>query len=534
VTKGWIATGLPRIALDFTRLSNSVRTSSHSRSLVEQMSSGPAALQPTFTGHVATTNDALILFEACLTGQLSHVPRRPHDRERNMLIRSGCVFIYEENASGIKRWTDGVTWSPSRILGNFLVYRELDKPFPPGEKKRAMKKNSRARLSRPGEPYPRPDSNNSNLSPPTPASATFSPDRAPNEMERSLIGSLVDSYGFKSDGLVKKTMSVTVQGVTHHLVSYYSVGDVVNGQLRTPSQTESLNYVRPRPELTSKQSFRSPLEDSEDIEGIREHNLAVQAPYGYRPPQVAHSGYMPSSGPYYSHGMYPPGANHPVTSAGYPPGTTAIAGNFMLAPVSTPQMGHRNEEYSQYQPPAFNRPYEPLNTHLASNGHGSNMGPASASPIPSSLHLRNTPHHVSLYPQASPQSRTAPHQSPVSMESRTPTLYSRSSYSVSNNTGQQQHPAAAAAPPPPQSSTDHHRRAMHQSSPILKHESRDSDHMASNGAGSSSGGYGHGHDRPHFYMSASNNGPLGHHGSYHHSAAGISSWPAPAAAQQHI
>ncbi|KAI1905849.1 Global transcription regulator sge1, partial [Ophidiomyces ophidiicola] len=105
------------------------------------MGNGTAAvLEPTFNGYVASTHDALILFEACLTGVLHHVPRRPHDRERAQLVRSGSVFIYEENASGIKRWTDGVTWSPSRILGNFLVYRELDKPFPPGEKKRAMKK----------------------------------------------------------------------------------------------------------------------------------------------------------------------------------------------------------------------------------------------------------------------------------------------------------------------------------------------------------------------------------------------------------
>jgi hypothetical protein len=52
----------------------------------------------------------------------------------------GNVFIYEENASGIKRWTDGVTWSPSRIMGNFLVYRELSEPFPAGEKKKAKKR----------------------------------------------------------------------------------------------------------------------------------------------------------------------------------------------------------------------------------------------------------------------------------------------------------------------------------------------------------------------------------------------------------
>lgn len=478
------------------------------------MSSGPAALQPTFTGHVSTTNDALILFEACLTGQLSHVPRRPHDRERNMLIRSGCVFIYEENASGIKRWTDGVTWSPSRILGNFLVYRELDKPFPPGEKKRAMKKNSRTRPSRPGEPYPRPDTNHATYSPTIPSSATFSADRAPNEMERSLIGSLVDSYGFKADGLVKKTMSVTVQGVTHHLVSYYSVSDVVNGQLRTPAQTENLNYVRPRPELTSKQSFRSPLEDTDDIEGIREHSLAVQAPYGYRPPQVTHSGYIPPSGPYYAPGMYPPGANHAVSTSGYPPGTTAIAGNYMPAPMSQPQMAHRGEEYGQYPPSPFHRPYEALNTNLALSTHGANMTASSASPITSTIHVRNPPHQISLYPQASPQTRTIPSQSPVSMESRTSTSYSRSSFSLPSHAGQ-----------PPSSHNDS-RRSM-QPSPVLKPEPRDVDHAAT--APSASPVYAHG--RPHFYMN-SNTGPLTH-GSYH-SGATIPSWPAPTAAHQHI
>lgn len=104
------------------------------------MSGGAGPLVPTFHGFVHNSMDGLVLFEACLSGKLHHVPRRPHDRERSSLIKSGSIFIYEENASGIKRWTDGVAWSPSRILGNFLIYRELEKPFPPGEKKRAMKR----------------------------------------------------------------------------------------------------------------------------------------------------------------------------------------------------------------------------------------------------------------------------------------------------------------------------------------------------------------------------------------------------------
>ena len=100
---------------------------------------GPC-MSPTWVGFVHTTLDALMVLEACLQGKLSHIPRRPHDRERQQIITAGSVFIYEENASGIKRWTDGVTWSPSRIMGNFLVYRELSEPFPAGEKKKAKKR----------------------------------------------------------------------------------------------------------------------------------------------------------------------------------------------------------------------------------------------------------------------------------------------------------------------------------------------------------------------------------------------------------
>ena len=103
----------------------------------------PAAhtpLMPTWHGYVLDASDAHILFEAVLSGLLTQSTRRPQNGERARLIRSGSVFVYEENRSGIKRWADGVAWSPSRRLNDFLIYRELDKPFPPGEKK-ACKEN---------------------------------------------------------------------------------------------------------------------------------------------------------------------------------------------------------------------------------------------------------------------------------------------------------------------------------------------------------------------------------------------------------
>ena len=265
------------------------------------MSSGGAGpLVPTFHGFVHNSMDGLILFEACLSGKLHHVPRRPHDRERSSLIKSGSVFIYEENASGIKRWTDGVAWSPSRILGNFLIYRELEKPFPPGEKKRAMK---RKRSSLPGEPYPRRDSDDNETEQTTPISPQTNSGKVESsselagsdqdkELERSLIGSLVDSYGFRPDGLVKKTMSISINGISHHMVSYYRVDEVKNNILPRPINDQRLQGITVRPELYLKQNFRAPVEETEHyaIDGhMHAHPQMMYSmqgsPYGVRPGQ---------------------------------------------------------------------------------------------------------------------------------------------------------------------------------------------------------------------------------------------------------
>ncbi|KZZ88216.1 Ryp1 [Ascosphaera apis ARSEF 7405] len=308
-------------------------------------------LEPTYTGYVSSTQDALILFEACLRGVLLHVGRRPHDRERNQLVRSGSIFIYEENSSGIKRWTDGVTWSPSRILGNFLVYRELDKPFPPGEKKRAMKKVRRPTgPSRPGEPYPRPESaTNGSYNPSASTSPTFERPHQP-EIERALVGSLVDSYGFKDSGLVKKTMSVVVQGVTHHLVSYYSVEDVLSGRLRSPSFDPELRVIRPRQELL-KQSFRAPISDM-DPSAAPIDDADNSALYYQRSLMATTAGYaLPSA--YYPVANYPTQAAqtalpaYPVNAAAMP---TVTPSNAYMTPTTATEMP-KVEDYTQYRPP---------------------------------------------------------------------------------------------------------------------------------------------------------------------------------------
>lgn len=211
-------------------------------------------MSETFHGYIASTKDSLIVFEACRRGLLPRVTRRLQEKERH-LVQSGAVFCFDENESGkqaygvflfglgplrqwhvyikyllyvgIKRWTDGLVWSPSRILGNFLVYRELDK------------------RANPIDGYGDNTSGLQNLS-----------DR---QRERALVGSLTDSYRFKKDGLIKKSMSLVVDGVQQHLVSYYRKNDVLEDKLRRPSTVPVLALLDISPDLIFGQNFRIPV-----------------------------------------------------------------------------------------------------------------------------------------------------------------------------------------------------------------------------------------------------------------------------------
>ena len=335
------------------------------------MNTGKApACVPTWRGHIETTKDALLVFEACFNGTLAHCFRRPHDRERSQLIVSGNVFVYEEATSGIKRWTDGIPWSPSRILTNFLIYRQLNSPFPPGEKKRATKRSQRP--LKPGDPY---GTSSPSGTPTTDESRDFPPE-SPNpaikaeeekDANRGLVGSLVDSYEFKENGLLKKTMTVTVNNVQHHLVSYYSLDDA-KFNLKTPREDLSLRDIQVRDSLLNQPKFKFPnLDDAGD--GTYDNMEASQSSY----PQYYSNGYdaqrLYAAGPNIHHtvqgatlqgpypGVYAP--SHPPSSghnyASIAPTTSSYAS---MNPVQYPQhqgLGQHQSyphisQQAQYQP----------------------------------------------------------------------------------------------------------------------------------------------------------------------------------------
>lgn len=253
-------------------------------------------LTPSYTGFIGSTKDAVLVIQAVLRGDLPLVDHRPQDRERAELIKSGNVFVFIEESSGIKRWTDGISWSASRILGRFLVYRELD-PSTMNEKDDKRKRRKHLELGplrRPpmvdylSDPTLLADYRRSHLdyrpfdlgvpeyaglNAMNPAMNALNPgvhsgSTAPMGPSMTSGGTpTLNAYGrlvvardkpphvVEDHGLIKKTLSVTTakenassskeSKQTIHLISYYSAHDVLLGKLTRPSQGSLKNLEVP-------------------------------------------------------------------------------------------------------------------------------------------------------------------------------------------------------------------------------------------------------------------------------------------------
>ncbi|KAF1800026.1 Gti1/Pac2 family-domain-containing protein [Mucor lusitanicus] len=206
-------------------------------------------IHESFFGFIESTTDALLVFEACRRGKLPKISRRLQDRERGS-IKSGTVFVFDEKESGIKRWTDGLVWSPSRILGNFLIYRELDGRESLYQHNRAPFDYDPSHYSAPYD-YGAPQHDSMQ-----PLVGELSNEE--RNRERNLVGSLTDTYKFRKGGLIKKTISIHLNGSTQHMISYYTRSDVLEGRLATPSSVSDLSDLQISPDLLLKQSFRVP------------------------------------------------------------------------------------------------------------------------------------------------------------------------------------------------------------------------------------------------------------------------------------
>ncbi|KAK0625308.1 Gti1/Pac2 family-domain-containing protein, partial [Bombardia bombarda] len=165
----------------------------------------------TYYGHVRTPADAIKLFEACRLGLLPRVQRRLSEKERQS-IRSGSVFVWDEREAGMRRWTDGKSWSASRVSGSFLTYREM-------EGKRGTGFGGTRRGA--GK---------------TPDSGRGS-DEDQDDAEP-------DGYRYKADGLMKQSFSITTSTGQHlHLISYFARGQ---NDLPLPGSDATLRSIVPQ------------------------------------------------------------------------------------------------------------------------------------------------------------------------------------------------------------------------------------------------------------------------------------------------
>ncbi|KAI9292738.1 hypothetical protein K502DRAFT_275540, partial [Neoconidiobolus thromboides FSU 785] len=145
----------------------------------------------TYFGYIKSAAEAVYVVEATRLGNLKSIHQRLTVAQRKN-IRSGSVFVWEQNLSGIQRWTDGKNWSASRYVDHFLVYKEL-KPKPSKDPKKKVN----------------------------------------NDLNNSI-----------TQGLSKRSISIsTIDGKRYHLINYYTDEDVFLKVLNLPSQDPSLKAL---------------------------------------------------------------------------------------------------------------------------------------------------------------------------------------------------------------------------------------------------------------------------------------------------
>lgn len=79
---------------------------------------------------------------------------------------------------------------------------------------------------------------------------------------RADLNGLLSPGTYSTSGLCKRTLSVTVRGMTHHLVAYFSIHDLAANALISPSMDPLLAGVTPRAELVS-QGYGTPVEQDD-------------------------------------------------------------------------------------------------------------------------------------------------------------------------------------------------------------------------------------------------------------------------------
>ncbi|TLD34970.1 cAMP-independent regulatory protein pac2 [Venturia nashicola] len=342
----------------------------------------------TYQGKVQTPQDAIILFEACRLGLTPRVQRRLSEKERQQ-IKSGSVFVWDEREAGMRRWTDGKSWSASRVSGSFLTYREME-----------GRRGGNGLSAGATPPAPRKSSSG------TRSSANSNNGGSEDDEEGP------DGYKYKADGLMKQSFSITTSDGRHlHLISYFARNPA--HPLKQPSTDPQLRNIVPQkgmyPEATVNEATNIPAVTRGPTGGTSPHPPAHPPPqmyvaaYPFPPPPGYQAGPMH---PHYPPQGWPPSPGH-LGPGGVPPGA-------FYYPAPPPGYVY---PHSPYAPPPYPYGHPPP--------HAQDRGPPP--PPQSSLPPLNGQTYPSAGQWAPPAARTS---SATYAQSRPPTSlqesYSRS------------------------------------------------------------------------------------------------------------
>jgi hypothetical protein len=337
-------------------------------------------MMETYYGCVRTPSDAIKLFEACRVGLLPRVQRRLSEKERQA-IRSGSVFVWDEREAGMRRWTDGKSWSASRVSGSFLTYREME-----GKRGAAFPPTRRVQSDT------------------TPESGRGS-DEDQDDGE-------IDGYRYKIDGLMKQSFSITTSTGQHlHLISYYSRPQAGQPDLPQPCTDPSLRHIVPAkgmyPESSVQESqgpalSRGPMQQTSYTLSLQQQPPPPVGPpqHGYPVQYAQQPAYWPPSPvatPPYSHPHYPP--------VHYPQPPLPPPAQHHYHPPPPPHHYHHPQPPYHHQPappPHHERsPLPPLQTPASHHPRG---------PGPLAHYAHPPPQHRS--PHLTHQSGSGPSDSP--------------------------------------------------------------------------------------------------------------------------
>eukprot|EP01137_Pigoraptor_chileana_P013797 Opistho-2@67725 len=80
---------------------------------------------PSFYGYIRDAHDAEFVFRMAAENRCRKIQKRLHYKTDN--IRDGQGYVYDEQQSKIKRWTDGFNWGDSyHPGGKVMIYKEVD------------------------------------------------------------------------------------------------------------------------------------------------------------------------------------------------------------------------------------------------------------------------------------------------------------------------------------------------------------------------------------------------------------------------